>query len=606
MLNHIFYLKLKLRSTCFKRIQAFTIFGLISLFLSVSAFASESKKEKGDFYEELSRLNRVFSEVNRKYVEEVDPAKLSEAALQGMKTILDPHTVVFGPKDYEDLKVSMEGEFGGVGLTVSLRDNVLTVVSPLTGTPAYNLGIRAGDRIRKINGKETKGQSLDESVSKLRGKVGTDVTVSIQREGVPELMDFTITRAKIVVHAVPYYSMLENSIGYIKLATFSDKTTYEVEQAIKKLQKQGMKSLILDLRFNPGGLLNQAIEIAELFLKQGDLIVSTKGRTQKTEGFARKNGILGPEVPLVVLVNQGSASASEIVAGAIQDWDRGVIIGKPSFGKGSVQTIFPLDRDGNALKLTTALYYLPFGRCVNKPENAVSHKEPVEDADEEDSKPDSLAKVDTVKVDTFKTNNGRLMFGEGGITPDVEIEMQAIPWIVQVQERMAMYFKYAVKARPLLEKSGVKVDLDWEVSNEMLAEFKEFINKDTNYTKIKSNASMTLELLEETLLREQKYLGDSSEVLKDSVLVKRISDLKKALEAQREIQFEKNQQYIKNAIKREFLTAFHGDSLSTTFTIKSDDQVNKAIQYLKNPKLYNEVLKPAKKKATPKSKKAKK
>ena len=339
--------------------------------MSLSFAAGDTKTPPGDFYDEVSRLNKVLSEVNRKYVEDVNPTELTDAALNGIRDILDPHTTVFTPKDYEGLKVSMEGKFGGVGITISLRDNILTVISPLSGTPAFRLGIRAGDRIRKIDGKDTKGLSLDDAVSKLRGKIGTDVTVSIEREGVADLMEFTITRAEIVVHAVPYFGMVSKDIGYIKLATFSDKTRSDVENAIRGLKKQGMKKLILDMRYNPGGLLNQAIEISELFLKQGNVIVSTLGRTQRTESRARRDGILGADVPMAVLVNQGSASAAEIVSGALQDWDRALVVGKTSFGKGSVQTIFPLDNQGNALKLTTAFYYLPFGRCINKPENGI-------------------------------------------------------------------------------------------------------------------------------------------------------------------------------------------------------------------------------------------
>lgn len=423
--------------------------------LALANAAGDKQTPPGDFYDEVSRLNKVLSEVNRKYVEDVNPTELTDAALGGIRNILDPHTTVFSPKDYESLKVSMEGKFGGVGITISLRDNILTVISPLSGTPAFRLGIRAGDRIRKIDGKDTKGLTLDDAVSKLRGKIGTDVTVSIEREGVPDLMDFTITRAEIIVHAVPHYGMVTKDIGYIKLATFSDKTTSDVENALRSLQKQGMKKVILDMRYNPGGLLNQAIEISELFLKQGNVIVSTRGRTQRTESRARKDGIIKQDIPMVVLVNQGSASAAEIVSGALQDWDRALIIGKTSFGKGSVQTIFPLDNQGNALKLTTAFYYLPFGRCINKPENGIKGlklQEAEYDAEEsgDEAKVDSLKK-DTVAQDTFYTNNGRMMFGSGGITPDVEVELDPMPWVVQVQERMSMYFKFAVKARPDLE-----------------------------------------------------------------------------------------------------------------------------------------------------------
>ena len=572
--------------------------GLSALCLTTSPLAASDKKDPpGDFYNEVSRLNKVLSEVNRKYVEDVNPTELTDAALNGIRNILDPHTTVFSPKDYESLKVSMEGKFGGVGITISLRDNILTVISPLSGTPAFRLGIRAGDRIRKIDGKDTKGLSLDEAVNKLRGKIGTDVTVSIEREGVPDLMDFTITRAEIIVHAVPYYGMVTKDIGYIKLATFSDKTTSDVENALKVLQKRGMKKIILDMRYNPGGLLNQAIEISELFLKQGNLIVSTRGRTQKTESHARKNGIVKPEVPMVVLLNQGSASAAEIVSGALQDWDRALIIGKTSFGKGSVQTIFPLDNQGNALKLTTAFYYLPFGRCINKPENGIKGLKLLEEeyAEEGEGKADSTKK-DTAKVDTFYTHNGRMMFGSGGISPDVEVELSPMPWVVQVQERMAMYFKFAVKIRPDLEKNNVKIDPNWEVPDSLFTQFRDFCMKDTNFTKIKSNALVGVDQLEKSIIREQNYMGDSAKVVSDTALAKRIADMRKALENNRNAQFDENKQYIKDGIKRELLTAFINDSVSTAFSLKQDKQLNEAIKYLSDMNLYKKAISaPAKK-----------
>ncbi len=576
--------------------------GLSALCLTTSPLAASDKKDPpGDFYNEVSRLNKVLSEVNRKYVEDVNPTELTDAALNGIRNILDPHTTVFSPKDYESLKVSMEGKFGGVGITISLRDNILTVISPLSGTPAFRLGIRAGDRIRKIDGKDTKGLSLDEAVNKLRGKIGTDVTVSIEREGVPDLMDFTITRAEIIVHAVPYYGMVTKDIGYIKLATFSDKTTSDVENALKILQKRGMKKIILDMRYNPGGLLNQAIEISELFLKQGNLIVSTRGRTQKTESHARKNGIVKPEVPMVVLLNQGSASAAEIVSGALQDWDRALIIGKTSFGKGSVQTIFPLDNQGNALKLTTAFYYLPFGRCINKPENGIKGLKLLEEeyADEGDGKADSTKK-DTAKVDTFYTHNGRMMFGSGGISPDVEVELSPMPWVVQVQERMAMYFKFAVKIRPDLEKNNVKIDANWEVPDSLFTQFRDFCMKDTNFTKIKSNALVGVDQLEKSIIREQNYMGDSAKVVSDTALAKRIADMRKALENNRNAQFDENKQYIKDGIKRELLTAFINDSVSTAFSLKQDKQLNEAIKYLSDMNLYKKAISAPSKKASKK------
>ncbi|WP_290730633.1 S41 family peptidase [Fibrobacter sp. UBA3629] len=589
-------------------------FSRIPFVLALSAMtfsfaAGDTKTPPGDFYDEVSRLNKVLSEVNRKYVEDVNPTELTDAALNGIRDILDPHTTVFTPKDYEGLKVSMEGKFGGVGITISLRDNILTVISPLSGTPAFRLGIRAGDRIRKIDGKDTKGLSLDDAVSKLRGKIGTDVTVSIEREGVADLMEFTITRAEIVVHAVPYYGMVSKDIGYIKLATFSDKTTSDVENAIRGLRKQGMKKLVLDMRYNPGGLLNQAIEISELFLKQGNVIVSTLGRTQRTESRARRDGMLAPDVPMVVLVNQGSASAAEIVSGALQDWDRALVIGKTSFGKGSVQTIFPLDNQGNALKLTTAFYYLPFGRCINKPENGIKGLKLMEEESEDDGDKAAAdsAKKDTVARDTFYTNNGRMMFGGGGITPDVDIELSPMPWVVQVQERMAMYFKFAVKVRPQLDKAGVKVDADWSVPDSLYTQFKDFCMKDTNFMKVKSNALVGVDQLEKSIVREQNYMGDSSKTVSDTTLAARLSDMRKALEAKRDAQFDENKDYIKDGIKRELLTAMVNDSVSTAFSLKRDEQLKEAIKYLSDDALYKKTISgPGKRPAKADSKKSKK
>ena len=577
------------KSFCFRSVFMATLSALC-----IANAATDKKTPPGDFYDEVSRLNKVLSEVNRKYVENVNPTELTDAAINGIRNILDPHTTVFSPKDYESLRVSMEGKFGGVGITISLRDNILTVISPLSGTPAFKLGIRAGDRIRKIDGKETKGMSLDDAVNKLRGKIGTDVTVAIEREGVPDLMDYTITRAEIIVHAVPYYGMVTPEIGYIKLATFSDKTTSDVENAIRGLQKQGMKKLILDMRYNPGGLLNQAIEISELFLKPGNVIVSTRGRTQKTESAARRTPLVKPEVPMVVLVNQGSASAAEIVSGALQDWDRALIVGKTSFGKGSVQTIFPLDNQGNALKLTTAFYYLPFGRCINKPENGIKglklqEEEDIEADEKETAKADTV-KADTAKRDTFYTNNGRMMFGGGGITPDVDVELDPMPWVVQVQERMAMYFKFAVKIRPSLEKAGVKVNSEWTVPDSLFTQFKAFCKKDTNFMKVKSNALVGVDQLEKSIIREQNYMGDSAKTISDSTLVKRISEMRKALEDNRDAQFEANKDYIKDGIKRELLTAFVNDSVSTAFSLKRDMQLNEAIKYLSDMQLFKKSI----------------
>ncbi len=563
--------------------------------LALFATSPVAAKTASDYYEEVSRFNKVLSEINRRYVESVDPAELTEAAMTGIRTVLDPHTMVLIPKNYDDLKVQTEGEFGGIGITIATRDNVLTVISPLQGTPAFQLGLQAGDRIVKINGKSTHKLSLEDAVDKLRGPIGTDVTISIAREGAADLMDFTITRAKIVVHAVPYSGMIDKEIGYIKLAQFSQKTGPEVEAAIKQLKAKGMKKLVFDLRFNPGGLLNQAVEIAELFLKKGNVIVSTRGRTQQTESSASRNGLLGADVPMVVLINEGSASASEIVAGALQDWDRAVILGKTSFGKGSVQSIFPLDHQGNALKLTTAFYYLPMGRCVNRPENGIKglslqEDEMAEDSEEEVAEDSLDAKVDTTVKDSqvYYTNAGRKMYGAGGITPDIDVLPRAMPWIVQVQERMNLYFKFAVKIRSTLKKADIRDG--WMLSDSLYEDFRAFCAKDTNFTKAKTGAQASADVIQDVLLREQKYLGDSSASIADSNVRKAYEALQVALRGHRDAQFDASKSYIREAIVREVISAFHGEESRIAYSLKADNQVLEAIKVLRDPELYRKTL----------------
>jgi carboxyl-terminal processing protease len=588
-------------------------FSLFSLFVFFAIFTACGKpsaeaKASGDFYEEVSRLNRVLSEINLKYVEEVDPGEITDAAVSGIRSVLDPNTAVLDPKASDNLKLATDGEFGGIGIHIGVRDNMKTVISPMFGTPAYKLGLMAGDRITQVDGKPTKDLTLDETIDKLRGKVGTDVTITIAREGVAAPFDVTITRAKIVVHAVPFAGMLDKNIAYIQLGTFNSKTASELEEAINKLKKHGMKKLVLDLRYNPGGLLNQAIEVSELFLKKGNHIVSTKGRVINSENNATKNGIVGEEMQIAVLVNQGTASAAEIVSGALQDWDRAVVVGKTTFGKGSVQTVFPLDNDGRALKLTTAFYYLPFGRCINKPEQGIKghglrSSSAMEDS--EDSAADTLAK-DTAVRDTqvYYTAAGRKMYGNGGITPDVDIEQRAIPWIAQVQERMSMYFRFAVKYRSQLGEAASKIDSSWQAPDSLFKAFRAFCTADTNFAKIKSNAQTITDALEESLIKEQNIIyGDTSKIVKDTLIAAKIANLRDALAKQNEAQALEIKNYSINAIKRELIAAAQGEEARIVWMLRDDAQLEEALKYLRDDSLYKSKMKASPKDAKKAAKK---
>jgi carboxyl-terminal processing protease len=317
-----------------------------------------------NIYEDLKILTDVIGLVQKEYVEETKPQDLVYGAIKGMLETLDPHSAFMPPDMYKEMQAETKGRFEGLGIEITIKEGVLTVVSPIEDTPAFRAGIQANDQILKIEGDLTKNLTLMEAVKRLRGPKGTTVTITIMREGLTKPKDYTVTRDVIPIRSVRY-EVLEKSYGYIRLSQFQEKTDNELDKAMKALQesKGGLKGLILDLRNNPGGLLDQAVKVTDRFVESG-LIVSMEGRKedQKMKFYAHTQGTI-PRYPLVVLVNGGSASGSEIVAGAIQDHGRGILIGTQTFGKGSVQTIFPL-KDGSGVRLTTARYYTPNGRSI--------------------------------------------------------------------------------------------------------------------------------------------------------------------------------------------------------------------------------------------------
>ncbi len=314
-------------------------------------------------YEGLESFSNVLAIVQKNYVKDVKTNELVEGAINGMLGALDPHSAYLTPDSYRELQVDTEGSFGGLGIEITLRDGILTVVSPIEDTPAFRSGVKASDQIVKIDGELTKDMTLIEAVKKMRGPTGSEVTISVRREGVPRFIDISLTREVIKIKSVRSKT-LEPGYGYVRLAQFQDRTTSDLEDALSRLRKENgeLKGLVLDLRNNPGGLLSQAVKVADVFMDTG-MIVYTKGRldNQQQKYFAHPSG--DTELPLVVLVNNGSASAAEIVAGAMQDHGRGVVLGTQTFGKGSVQTILPLE-NGAALRLTTAMYYTPNGRSI--------------------------------------------------------------------------------------------------------------------------------------------------------------------------------------------------------------------------------------------------
>jgi carboxyl-terminal processing protease len=337
------------------------IFSIALIGIVVGRWAVETVNAQNG-YEELRTFTEVLTLIKKNYVDEVKTKDLVVGAIKGMINYLDPHSSYMTPEALKELQVETKGEFGGLGIHIGIKDGILTVIAPIEDTPAFKAGIKAGDKILKISGESTKNMGLTDAVSKMRGPKGTSIILTIFRDGWKETKDFTIVREIIKVKSVKS-KMLQDRIGYIKITQFQESTGHELATALEKLSKEGMTSLIIDLRNDPGGLLNSAVEVAEQFLPPKKLVVYIKSKSgEKTEYFTEGEKPYA-DMPMVVLVNQGSASASEIVAGALKDWNRAVIIGVQTFGKGSVQSLIPLS-DGSGLRLTTAKYYTPKGTSI--------------------------------------------------------------------------------------------------------------------------------------------------------------------------------------------------------------------------------------------------
>ena len=337
------------------------IFVLIFL-LTANLFAEEEKSKK-NAYNKLKVFSEILSLIESNYVDPTKNDSMIEGAISGMVKSLDPHTSYMSPVSYKEMQVETTGKFGGLGIEISIRDGVLTVVSPIEDTPAFRVGIKPGDKIIKIEDESTLDMTLQDAVSRLRGETGTPINITVFRKSFKAPKEFTIVRDIIKVRSVTN-KLYEDDIGYIKIRSFSKNTSNDLDKALAELKQKGITKLILDVRNNPGGLLNQAVEVTDRFLNRENLIVYTKGRSdEQNMRFTSHDKVAGVSYPMIILVNGGSASASEIVAGALQDLNRAIILGTTTFGKGSVQTIIPLS-DGSALRLTTARYYTPSGRVI--------------------------------------------------------------------------------------------------------------------------------------------------------------------------------------------------------------------------------------------------
>jgi carboxyl-terminal processing protease len=371
-------------------------------------------------------FDEVLQHVEQRYVDEHSESDLYQKAIEGMLQELgDPHTTFMTAEEYAQLHLSTTGEYGGLGIQISPRENYITAVGVLPGTPAEKAGIRVGDQLLEIDGKDARGWTDDFAVKVLRGPKGTPIRLKVRRVGVERPMEFTIVRDEIHVQSVPYVYMAAPGIGYMNLTVFGQSSTEEIQAAIERLKREGMRKLILDLRGNPGGLLDQGVSVSDLFLKPGQSIVETRSRNPgESETFRAETAESYADLPMVVLVDGYSASASEIVAGALQDHDRALVLGATSYGKGSVQSLFRLS-GGNFLKMTTGKWYTPVGRSIQKPFDPHGEAAEAEGADSAAAAitPDgATVPGDSTKKQPYRTDSGRTVYGGGGIVPDVAIK----------------------------------------------------------------------------------------------------------------------------------------------------------------------------------------
>lgn len=401
------------------------------------------------------------------YADDIAPSKLVYASIQGMLANLDPHTNFLEPEEYGAMQEKQRGSFYGLGIIISKRNGRITVITPLEGSPAARLGIRAGDIIDRVEGQPIGDLPVDAVVRRLKGPKGSKVRITVVRPGLPEPLQMTVTRAEIPTNSVAYSFMIEPGTGYIRLKDFTQTSSQELGEAWEKLEKQGMTRLVFDLRSNPGGLLDQAVGVSDFFLSKGDKVVSTRGRSAGSDqAFLSPGKNAKPRIPVVVLINKGSASASEIVAGAIQDHDRGLIVGQTSWGKGLVQSVFTLS-DGAGLALTTAKYYTPSGRCIQR-----DYKDVLEYLAPESGGGDEEATETPGGRETFRTDAGRTVYGGGGIAPDVFVKADLLSRFAATLYARGLFFEFAVQYRA----KHAEIPRDFQVTGAVRDDFFRFLD----------------------------------------------------------------------------------------------------------------------------------
>lgn len=544
-----------------KKMRKFIVAGL----LAVISLAVVGLVRSPDVYFLIKKNFTIFSEVYREvslhYVDKVNPEKLMRKGINAMLESLDPYTVLIDEADKQDMEIITRGSYGGVGLDVGYRGGKIVVIAPIEGYAAHRKGIRSGDVITHVDGIPVANMSPEEVQNLTTGEIGTKVILSIQRYGINHPIKFELERQRIEIKNVAYAGMVgeKKDIGYILLSRFSQNAADEIRQAIEDFRSQrSLNGLILDLRNNPGGLLEEAVATVDKFVPKGEMVVETRGRlSQHNNIFGTEETPIAPDLPLVILQNNGSASAAEIVAGALQDLDRAVIMGKQSFGKGLVQTVRQLSYN-TALKVTISRYFIPSGRSIQ----SVTYTHDANNSAV--SKPDSLRK-------SFETRNGRTVYDGNGIAPDVKIDDKE-PSLLEtslLQQNMFFDFanQYAARHDTLTEKMG---------SDLLYDEFLTFINKqDFRY---------------ET--PSEKYLAKVDSTLQDSELnfETHLSALQQSIEEQKKQAFVNERSELEQVLYSELVARYHGEKGQTAALLPYDKVVNEAVSLLQDADRYNNIL----------------
>lgn len=507
----------------------------------------------------------LFKEINTNYVEEINPGELMETGIDAMLKSLDPYTVFIPEAEVEDYKFITTGQYGGIGALIHKDGDHVVISEPYEENPAQLSGLKAGDRIVEVDGKLLEGKSTSDVSSILKGQAGTTVNIVVEREGVDSPISKEIVRENVKIKNIPYYGMVEDGIGYIKLAGFTQRAGKEVKEAFLELKKYNeLKGFILDLRGNGGGLLQEAVNIANVFVEKDQFIVSTKGKLATKNNSYKTNSIaVDKDIPLVVLIDNSSASASEIVAGALQDLDRAVIVGQRSFGKGLVQNVIPVAYNSQA-KITVAKYYIPSGRCIQ----AIDYSKRDADGNGEIT-PDSLSTA-------YKTMNGRTVFDGHGIEPDIEIEPAVLSKLSYTLLTKYLFFNYATKFE--MENDSIPSADQFVVTDDIYDNFVAYLaDKDYSYTTM---SEKSIEQLKEHA-EEEKYFTDIE--TEYNMLFQKMKEKKSD-------DIEKHKEEIKKILRLEIVSRYYYQTGKIVSSLKDDIELNKAIEILNTNEEYLAIL----------------